>query len=291
MKNFVVLIPSYNDWDCLNLLIPSIDKKINNNDINLSALIINDGSTIKNNLRISNIKNIKSIEILNLKKNVKAQIAIASGLEFLKDKNYEGGIIVMDADGQDDPETLIPIIEKVKIDPYNLITINRITRKDNKIFITFYNLYLILTWLFLFRSMRFGVFSYIHSNSLISLLKDNHINYAYVGSIAKKIKKKNIILANRNERYLGESKNNYISLVVYAFKILTFFRSTILLNSLFFSFLTAIISDILVINFIIFISILIFNFLIFLIYYKNKNLLSFDRKNNISSLERVRVSG
>ncbi len=291
MKNFVVLIPSYNDWDCLNLLIPSIDKKINNYDINLSVLIINDGSTIKNNLRISNIKNIKSIEILNLTKNVKAQIAIASGLEFLKDKNYEGGIIVMDADGQDDPETLIPIIEKVKIDPYNLITINRITRKDNKIFITFYNLYLILTWLFLFRSMRFGVFSYIHSNSLISLLKDNHINYAYVGSIAKKIKKKNIILANRNERYLGESKNNYISLVVYAFKILTFFRSTILLNSLFFSFLTAIISDILVINFIIFISILIFNFLIFLIYYKNKNLLSFDRKNNISSLERVRVSG
>ena len=26
MKKFVILIPSYNDWDCLDLLIPSIDQ-------------------------------------------------------------------------------------------------------------------------------------------------------------------------------------------------------------------------------------------------------------------------
>jgi len=289
MKNFVILIPSYNDWDCLNLLIPSIDKKIKDYDINLSVLIINDGSTIENNLKIENIKKIKSIEILNLEKNVKAQVAIASGLEYLKKKNYEGGIIVMDADGQDDPETVIPIIEKVKLDPYSLITINRKTRKDNKIFLTFYNLYLFLTYIFLFKSMRFGVFSYIHSRSLDYLLKDNHINYAYVGSIASRFKKKNIIFADRNKRYLGKSKNNYISLTVYAIKILTFFRLTILLNSIFFSSLILIFSDILFVNIIIFISIFFFNFLIFFIYYNNRNILLLNRQDNIKNLEKVEI--
>ena len=288
MKNFVVIIPSYNDWDCLNLLIPSIDKTINNYDINLSILIINDGSSIKNNLVIKNIKNINSVEILNLKKNVKAQVAIASGLEFLKKKNYEGGIIVMDADGQDDPETLIPIIEKVAIDPYNLITINRKTRNDSKLFTTLYNFYLCLTWFFLFRSMRFGVFSYIHSRSLNMLFKNNYINYAYVGCIAKTFKEKTVIFADRKKRYLGESKNNYISLINYAVKILSFFRFTILLNSIAVSMLTVIISDYLIINISILFFIFTFNFLIFFIYFKNKHILLFDRQNNISSLEKVK---
>ena len=50
MKNFVILIPSFNDWDNLNILIPKIHNILKNNDKNFSIIIINDSSTIKNNL-------------------------------------------------------------------------------------------------------------------------------------------------------------------------------------------------------------------------------------------------
>ena len=68
MKKFVILIPSYNDWDCLDLLIPSIDQSLQNIIIEISILVVNDGSIIFNILSFNKLKKIKHIRILNLKK-------------------------------------------------------------------------------------------------------------------------------------------------------------------------------------------------------------------------------
>ena len=66
----------------------------------------------KNNLVFKKMARLGKIEVLNLKNNVKAQIAIATGLNFLRKEKFQGGIIVMDADGQDDPEYLIDVIKE-----------------------------------------------------------------------------------------------------------------------------------------------------------------------------------
>ena len=49
MIKYVILIPSFNDWDCLNLLIPKIDKVLHSLKEEVSILIVNDGSTEKEN--------------------------------------------------------------------------------------------------------------------------------------------------------------------------------------------------------------------------------------------------
>ena len=54
MNNFVILIPSYNDWDSLNVLIPKIHNVIKDLNKNISIIIINDSSTIKKRLILSN---------------------------------------------------------------------------------------------------------------------------------------------------------------------------------------------------------------------------------------------
>ena len=71
MNNFVILIPSYNDWDNLNVLIPKIHNILKNKDKSFSIIIINDASTIKNNLAFKSELCFKKIEILNLIKNNK----------------------------------------------------------------------------------------------------------------------------------------------------------------------------------------------------------------------------
>ena len=63
---YVILIPTYNDWDCLNLLIPKIDQVISKTEYEVSILLVNDGSTKKNNLFFKNNLSIKRVEILNL---------------------------------------------------------------------------------------------------------------------------------------------------------------------------------------------------------------------------------
>ena len=59
MHKYTILIPSYNDWECLNLLIPSINETLESFNEDVSILIINDASTIKNNLSLKNLNNLK----------------------------------------------------------------------------------------------------------------------------------------------------------------------------------------------------------------------------------------
>ena len=160
MKNFVILIPSFNDWDNLNILIPKIHNILKNNDKNFSIIIINDSSTIKNNLSFKSKLCFEKIEVLNLIKNIKAQKAITSALYYLKKKNYDGGIIIMDADGQDDPEALPEIIEHAYKNSETVLTVNRTKRNEGLIFKILYEIHLLITYIFTFKNLRFGLYGY-----------------------------------------------------------------------------------------------------------------------------------
>ena len=292
MIKYVILIPSFNDWECLNLLIPKIDQVLKNTNENVDVLIVNDGSTKKNNLVFKKMSNLKKIEVLNLRKNVKAQIAIATGLNFLKKEKFQGGIIVMDADGQDDPEYLIDIFKESKKNPERTITINRTKRDDELPFKILYQMYLFLSFLLTFKYLKFGVYSYLHSSSLDKILSTNDIHLAYAASLAKHFKNKNVIFAPRKKRILGESQNNYKSLTHYALKIISVFRNQVLINSIVLVFISFLLSKLITSSalflFILF-ALLFFNVIIFLLAYQiNKSHLVNDTLKNIENIENLR---
>ena len=231
MVKYVILIPSFNDWKCLNILIPRIDKILKNVNAEVNVLVVNDGSTEKNNLSFKEIFNLKKIEVLNLKCNVKAQVAISTGLSFLKKENFQGGIIVMDADGQDNPEKLVDLIEESTKNPETVITINRTRREEPLTFKILYQIFLFLTLLFTFKYMKFGVFSYLHSSFLNKILSTNDINMAYPASLAKHFGNKKAIFAPRKKRIIGNSKNSYLALIYYGLKIISVFKKQVFINS------------------------------------------------------------
>ena len=288
MIKYVILIPSFNDWECLNLLIPKIDQALKNTNENVDVLIVNDGSTKKNNLVFKKMSHLKKIEVLNLRKNVKAQIAIATGLNFLKKEKFQGGIIVMDADGQDDPEYLIDIFKESKKNPERTITINRTKRDDELPFKILYQMYLFLSFLLTFKYLKFGVYSYLHSSSLDKILSTNDIHLAYAASLAKHFKNKNVIFAPRKKRILGKSQNNYISLTHYALKIISVFRNQVLINSIVLVFISFLLSKLITSSALflfILLALLFFNVIIFLLAYQiNKSHVVNDTLKNIENL-------
>ncbi len=292
MIKYVILIPSFNDWECLNLLIPKIDQVLKNTNENVDVLIVNDGSTKKNNLVFKKMSHLKKIEVLNLRKNVKAQIAIATGLNFLKKEKFQGGIIVMDADGQDDPEYLIDIFKESKKNPEKTITINRTKRDDELPFKILYQMYLFLSFLLTFKYLKFGVYSYLHSSSLDKILSTNDIHLAYAASLAKHFKNKNVIFAPRKKRILGESQNNYKSLTHYALKIISVFRNQVLINSIVLVFISFLLSKLITSSALflfILLALLFFNVIIFLLAYQiNKSHLVNDTLKNIENIENLR---
>ena len=283
MIKYKILIPSFNDWECLNILIPKIDESLNNITESVDLIIINDCSTIKNSMFFKNLVNLKEIKIINLKQNVKAQIAITSGLAFLKKEKFQGGIIVMDADGQDSPEQLIDIIKESKKKPERTITINRKSREDEFIFKTLYQIYLYLTFILTFKHMKFGVYSYIHSSNLNKILSTNDVCMAYAASLAKHFKDKHTIFAPRKKRLFGESKNNYLSLVHYALKIISVFRYKSLINSVLVVLLSFFLINFNFFVFILFFS-LFFNIIIFLI---SANVKKINIENILLNIENI----
>ena len=69
MKKFIILIPVYYDWKSVFKLLKAIDLQITEWNAEVSVLIINDASTEERPAIASSFKNIKSVRVMNMKKN------------------------------------------------------------------------------------------------------------------------------------------------------------------------------------------------------------------------------
>ena len=145
-RKIYVLIPLYNDWLSLSKLLRAIDKMIKKNNINI--LIINDCSTEKNKNSKHQFKNIKSVKVINLKRNVGHDRAIAVGLNILYKKKLFDYVITMDSDGEDNPKYIKFFIEKINEDKNVIIVAKRNTRSVNLVFSILYFLHLVILFIF-----------------------------------------------------------------------------------------------------------------------------------------------
>jgi heme/copper-type cytochrome/quinol oxidase subunit 4 len=231
MKKNIILIPIYNDWKSLNYLINKF-KKIK--EFSLEFIIINDCST----KRIpEKIKNQKKITVINLKKNIGSQGCIAVGLNFIK-KNYTGcNIILMDGDGEDNPNIVRKLIDLSKKYPKKIITVNRTTRTENFFFKILYELNLIVTALLSLKYIRFGNFSLLKYKYIAKILSSNDIWFSYSASIAKNFNNIKKIYVRKEKRYFDKSKKSYYKLIFHALKIQSVFRKKIILTTIIYIFI------------------------------------------------------
>ena len=129
MKKFIFLIPVFNDWNSLNILLKQIDQEILSFRDRFDVVILNDNSTIKHSIKNHNFKKINSIKILNLKENLGSQRDLAIGLKYLFIAKKKENIILMYADGEDAPNLLKKIINYSKEFPNKIITVKQNKKK------------------------------------------------------------------------------------------------------------------------------------------------------------------
>ena len=151
----VILIPIYNDWNSLNILIQKINSIRKNI---LRFIIINDCSTKKTFLKN---KNKNQITIINLKKNVGSQKCIAIGLKFIERNILSSNvnIIIMDGDGEDNPKIINKLINLSYDTSRNVIAVNRTKRTENVFFKILYEIHVLIFAILTFKYLRFGNFS------------------------------------------------------------------------------------------------------------------------------------
>ena len=140
---YLILIPNYNDWRSLELLTPSLDQVLYAHQIEADLLIVDDGSTIgpRASLAGSTYQSLQRIEILKLRRNLGHQRAIAIGLAYVEAKIPCPAVVVMDADGEDDPGDVPRMIHKcVEAAFQKIVFAERTKRSESVVFRVFYAL-------------------------------------------------------------------------------------------------------------------------------------------------------
>ena len=227
MKKFTFLIPVFNDWDCLNILLERIDQEISPFEDIFDVVILNDASTIKNSIKNKNFKKIYLVKVLNLKKNLGSQRALAIGLKYLSDAGKETNIILMDADGEDDPNLLKKIIDYSKKFPNKIITVNRTKRNENLFFRFMYEIHYLFTILITGKKVRFGNYSLINSNKLKKLLSKGDLWGAYPAAIMNNYTDIEPLFHARKKRDIGKTKMNLFKLLFHSLRIISVFKKRV----------------------------------------------------------------
>ena len=169
----VVLIPVFNDWECVSLLIPRLDAALKDCAADSELVLIDDGSSVPvpDNLVPNHLENLRSVRVLRLRRNLGHQRAIAIGLYHVHQEIACRAVVVMDGDGEDRPEDIPHLVKALSRDhDRQIIFAARARRMETLIFKTFYHLYRVAHRLLTGVAVRVGNFSIIPRAALSCLM-------------------------------------------------------------------------------------------------------------------------
>jgi hypothetical protein len=234
MKKIIILMPLFNDWESATRLLNKIDELASSWSADISALIINDASTEKRSGLEFNFKKIKSVKILNMKKNTVHQRCIAVGLKHICTNEDFDRVIIMDADGEDRPEELNDFYKKAQENPNVTITANRFKRSEGILFRFLYEVHKLITLVFTGKLIKFGNFTCLPKKHVQELVEKPYLWNSYSSSVIKTIKDRISIPSIRGTRYVQPSKMNFFGLVFHSLAIISVLRREFIIRSIIF---------------------------------------------------------
>ena len=224
-KKHIILIPVYNDEKSLNKLLLIINEHIEGLiNFDTEILILDDGSTEKIIIENKKLINFKKVAILTVKKNLGSQKIITVGLKYLKDKEKNFFVTVLDSDGEDNPFEIKKMLNTALENENYVITSNRKSRQESPLIISLYFAHLFLTFILSFKWISFGNFTSFHSKNIEKIISFGDSWLAYSGSVIKNCKIKRLY-AKREKRLYGSSKVGIYKLIEHSLRInLVFFN-------------------------------------------------------------------
>ena len=286
MIKIKILIPVYNDWQSVFKLIENINSKVSTLGSEFSVIIINDASTESSLDFSTNLDNLKSVKIINMKENRGHARCNAAGLKYINEKEEFDYVIPMDGDGEDRPEELSLLIEKIKEHPNTVITANRVKRSEGFIFKFCYEAHKYLTLVFTGQTIKYGNYTCLPRSVVDKMVNESATWSSFSGSLAKVAKDRKSIPSTRDKRYFGLSKMSFFNLLKHSLSIIAVFKKMLLIRSVLFliAYLFLVIGRISVITLIPFISVLVMMIVVIFLS-KRENILEF--KNSLENIESI----
>ena len=224
-----IVIPVYDDWASVSLLLPRVDEQLRSIGVQADVLLVDDGSTAAPPRAWSlHGAGIQSLRILRLKRNVGHQRAICIGLCFLAEACDCERVMVMDGDGEDAPEDIPRLLNCLQEDGgVGIVFAERLKRSEGWIFSFFYALYRMAHWILVGHRVRVGNYSVMRRECLESLCVSPEMWNHYAAAVYAIRQPKAFIPTRRARRIAGASSMNFPALVTHGLSALSVFSDRI----------------------------------------------------------------
>ena len=232
MEKISVVVPCYNEEDVLELFnveMEKLRKELKN--VTLEVIYINDGSA-DNTLNILRelAKKDKNNKYISFSKNFGKESGIYAGL-----KNATGDyVVVIDADLQHNPRTIIDMYNILKEKEYDSVAVRRVDRKGEKKLLSFFSriFYKVIKAISQIEvvdgEMDFRMMNKKMYKAVLKLSETNRFSkgiFSWVGFNTKWLEQENI------ERAAGTTKWSFWKLVTYSMSGITAFSTMPLIIS------------------------------------------------------------
>ena len=220
-----ILIPLYNDWDALDLLLLEIKKSVSVELFSkLSFVIVDDCSSIPCEIQRFSGYN---LSIIRLWRNVSHQKAIALGLSYLTQETDFEKVIVMDSDGEDKPMDIQRLYDASIQQSDKIIFAQRAKRSEGIVFRMGYSIYKLLFGLLTGKVIEFGNFSILPFRQAKKLAYVSEIWNHFPGGIIRSKLPYSSIPIERGVRLAGKSKMNFVSLILHGLSAVSVHLDTV----------------------------------------------------------------
>lgn len=227
-QKLIVVTPVYEDVEASSKLFQELEKDFGK-DVYIVA--VDDGS-VKQPLDISAIKSagLDGV-VIKLKRNVGHQRAISIGLSYAAEHmSADQKIVVMDSDGEDTPISIKELIKPLDKDTIDVAVAQRKSRVESVKFKTFYIIYKFIFSLLSGKKISFGNFMALKYNAVKRVASMQELGIHIAGTILSSKLRVELVSLDRGPRYAGQSKMNFVGLVLHGFKGLMIFAEDVLVR-------------------------------------------------------------
>lgn len=223
-----LMLPVYEDWLALKSLLVLIDDLDTYWKFHL--LLINDNPLAPPDDWLPELGqgSIDSIRVLSLHRNVGHQRAIALGFCHWHKCKYEGPIVVMDADGEDQAEDIPRLLDEASHQKWkDIVFAERKKRSENIVFRMGYHVYRILHLLLTGIPVRFGNFSTLSQQHVKTLIHQSELWNHYAASVIRSKLSYSAISTARGQRLAGKSRMNLSGWVAHGLSALSIYSDIV----------------------------------------------------------------
>ncbi len=220
-----IVVPLFNDWQALGLLLERIQAVLEPALVSrLSFLIVDDCSSMDYKTLPIGIG--QSLSVMRLFRNVGHQKAIALGLSYLASLPDAYPTIVMDSDGEDRPEDIPQLLQTGAANPDQVVFAHRAKRHESLTFRVLYEVYKMVFRLLTGKVITFGNFSLVPAKQLQKLTHVSEIWNNYPGGVIRSRLLYTAVPLERGRRLAGESKMNFVALVLHGLSAVSVLMDT-----------------------------------------------------------------